>query len=239
MKRRTLVAVLLLVVAGMVAADVEMWIDRVEVNGRLLIPLRGVFEAAGATVDYYAATRGIEITMGSTLISMYVGNTQAYVNGVLYYLDVAPRVVRGSTYIPLRFVGEALGMSVDYGGNTVVLSGSGLTQRIILHIRGGGGGPPPPGRGAEILPQSNDRLLSNADLAGLTNWQCTLARNEIYARHGRPFNNDHIRAYFRSTGWYRPNPAYRDSWLSATESRNAAFILNYQNNVFGGPATHP
>lgn len=237
MKRLTLVAVLVMLVAGMVAADVEMWIDRVEVNGRLLIPLRGVFEAAGATVDYYAATRGIEITMGSTLISMYVGNTQAYVNGVVYYMDVAPRVIGGSTYIPLRFVGEALGMSVDYAGNTVVLSGGGLTQRIILHIRGGGGGPPPPS--GEILPQSNDRSLTNGDLAGLSNWQCTLARNEIYARHGRPFNNDHIRAYFQSTGWYHPNPAYRDSWLSATESRNATFILNYQNNVFGGAATHP
>jgi len=238
MKRLVLVAVLLTMVAGMAVADVEMWINRVEVNGRLLIPLRGVFEAAGATVDYYAATRGIEITLGSTIISMYVGNNQAYVNGVVHYLDVAPRIIGGSTYIPLRFVGEGLGMNVDYRGSTVVLSGGGLSQNIILRIRGGGGPPPPP-PSAEILPQSNDRYLTNGDLAGLTNWQCTLARNEIYARHGRPFNNDHVRAYFQSTGWYRANSGYRDSWLSATESRNATFILNYQNNVFGGAATRP
>lgn len=237
MRRFTLLVVLLVMAAGMAAADVEMWIDRVEFGGRLLIPLRGVLEAAGATVNFYPATRGIEILLGSTQVSMYVGNSQAVVNGGIYYLDVAPRVLRGSTYIPLRFVGEALGMNVDYRGNTVILSGGELTEPIVLHIRGGGGPPPPTRR--EILPQSNDRYLTNADLAGLSNWQLTLARNEIYARHGRPFNNDYIRAYFLSTGWYRPNPGYRDSWLSATESRNATFILNYQNNVFGGAATRP
>lgn len=240
MKRAGLVTVLVLIAASMVAADVELWVNRVEVGGRLLIPLRGVFEAAGATVNYYPSTRGIEITMESTLVSMYVGNTQAFVNGVLYYLDVAPRVVRGSTYIPLRFVGEALGMNVDYHGNTVILSGGGLAENIILRLRSSGGPPPPPPPvRSEILPQSDNRYLTNADLAGYSNWQLTLARNEIYARHGRPFQNDHIRAYFLATGWYRPKPAYQDSWLSATESRNASFILNYQNAVFGGAATHP
>ncbi|MCD6360425.1 MAG: YARHG domain-containing protein [Armatimonadetes bacterium] len=237
LRRATVALALVALTAGMTWAAQEMIINRVEVNGRLLVPLRGVMELAGATVDYYPATRGIEITLGSTLVSMFVNNHRAYINGQAYNLDVAPRIIDSSTYIPLRFASEALGMTVDYQGTRVTLTGGG--QTIILYIEDVNQPPPPPPVAGEILPQSNDRYLTNADLAGLSNWQLTLARNEIYARHGRPFNNPNIRAYFQSTGWYRPNPAFSESWLSQTESRNASFIRDYQKALFGQPATRP
>ncbi len=89
------------------------------------------------------------------------------------------------------------------------------------------------------MPQSNDRYLTNGDLQGYSNWQLTLARNEIYARRGRPFNNANIRSYFQSTGWYSANSAFRESWMTPTESRNAKFIADYQKAVFGTAATQP
>ena len=239
--RRLCVVIVLTAMVATAATAAELWIDRVEVGGRLLVPLRGVFEAVGATVNYYPAAKGIEITRASTVISMYVNNTQAFINGQVRYLDVAPKVVRGSTYIPLRFAGEALGMAVEYQGNQVVMSGGG-GETLILHIASSPPPPPPPPPPAnygEILPQSNDRNLTNADLSGYSNWQLTLARNEIYARHGRPFDNSQIRSYFLNTGWYSPNSGYRESWLTGLESRNATFILNYQKAVFGAAATRP
>ncbi len=239
MRKVTLVVLLVMLAAGLGNAA-ELWIDRVEVGGRLLVPLRGVLEAAGATVEYYAEVKGIEITLGSTVIVMFVNNTEAHINNQPYYLDVAPRVIRGSTHIPLRFAGEALGMAVDYQGNRVVLTGGG-SGTIILNIMDNTPPPPPaqPTTSGEMLPQSNDRHLVNSDLNGYSNWQMTLARNEIYARRGRPFNNSHIRAYFQSTGWYRANSSFQESWLTKTESRNAKYIADLQKATFGSPATKP
>lgn len=95
------------------------------------------------------------------------------------------------------------------------------------------------GGGAFIIPNSHQRRLTEGDLAGMSNWTLTLARNEIYARHGRPFDNSHIRGHFTSQGWYSPNSAFRESWMSATERRNATFIRDYQQRVYGRPATRP
>jgi hypothetical protein len=238
MRKLALVIVMVALLAGVANAASEMIINRVEVNGRLLVPLRGVMELAGATVNYYPAAKGIEIALGSTVVSMYVNNSQALINGTAYYLDVAPRVIGGSTYIPLRFAGEALGMTVDYQPTIVTLTGNG--QTIILYVESPNlPPPPPPSNAGEIMPQSNDRYLSNSDLQGYSNWQLTLARNEIYARHGRPFNNANIRSYFQSTGWYRADSSFRESWLTQTESRNAKFIADYQKSVYGAAATKP
>lgn len=49
-----------------------------------------------------------------------------------------------------------------------------------------------------ILPQSAQRRLTEDDLSGLTHEELCLARNEIYARHGRRFKNQNIASYFES-----------------------------------------
>lgn len=51
-----------------------------------------------------------------------------------------------------------------------------------------------------------------------------LMRNEIYARHGRPFMNYELHNYFMSSGWYRPNDKYNDKMLSKTEMANISAI---------------
>lgn len=55
-----------------------------------------------------------------------------------------------------------------------------------------------------ILPESSTRVYSVSELTsmGLSRSQLTLAKNEIYARHGRGFNTDWIRNYFQSQSWY-------------------------------------
>ncbi len=54
-----------------------------------------------------------------------------------------------------------------------------------------------------ICPDSASRYLTESDLAGLSDWELLLARNEIYARHGRKFDDPDIRAYFESKSWYK------------------------------------
>lgn len=54
-----------------------------------------------------------------------------------------------------------------------------------------------------LLPYVSSHIYSEAELAGLSNYELYLARNEVFARHGRGFNNPDLRSYFNSKGWYR------------------------------------
>ena len=51
-----------------------------QVNGRVLVPLRGVLEAMGAYVEFDAATQGILANRGATPIQMRLGDRAASVN---------------------------------------------------------------------------------------------------------------------------------------------------------------
>ncbi len=102
--------------------------------------------------------------------------------------------------------------------------------------------PKPPrvtGGAGELAPFTRSRRVGDADLQYWSNWQLTLIRNEIYARHGRPFNNSNIRSWFMQQSWYAPNYNFSESWLSSLEKRNAAYIASYQKRVFGASATGP
>jgi hypothetical protein len=48
------------------------------------------------------------------LILLYIGKAQAEINGKPYVLDVPPMIVKSTTMVPLRFVGEAIGASLDW-----------------------------------------------------------------------------------------------------------------------------
>ena len=53
-----------------------------------------------------------------------------------------------------------------------------------------------------IIYDSSYRLLTEKDMYGLTQEECRLARNEIYARHGRMFKDTNLQKYFDSCYWY-------------------------------------
>jgi hypothetical protein len=81
-------------------------------TGRVFVPLRGVFENLGASVVYNNGQ--INATGNNTEISLTIGSTQATVNGSPVTIDVAPFIVGSSTYVPLRFVSQALGADVSW-----------------------------------------------------------------------------------------------------------------------------
>ena len=67
--------------------------------------------------------------------------------------------------------------------------------------------------GDYIFPNSSTEYLSAEMLYLMTNEQLKLARNEIYARHGRMFSNPDLQQYFMSKAWYVPlyEPAVFDA----------------------------
>lgn len=80
-----------------------------------------------------------------------------------------------------------------------------------------------------ILPESDTRYYSENELNALTDYQLYLARNEIYARHGREFKNQDLQNYFKNKDWYtgRYSPDSFDSivTLNDFEKKNAAAML--------------
>ncbi len=86
----------------------------IQQNGRTLVPMRDIFEALGATVNYNSLNRSIAAQKGSTIVRMALGTRNAMVNNVPIRLDAPAQTYYGSTFVPLRFVSEALGANVAF-----------------------------------------------------------------------------------------------------------------------------
>lgn len=83
-------------------------------RGSVLVPMRGVFEALGAAVEWAPGTQTITAVKGQTRVVLRIGSRKAYLDGRAMTLPAAPKLVRGATLVPLRFVGEALGADVNW-----------------------------------------------------------------------------------------------------------------------------
>lgn len=83
-----------------------------------------------------------------------------------------------------------------------------------------------------LLPSSQYTKLTKSDLEGLSKEELRIARNEIYARHGRIFNDAELQEYFDAQEWYEgyiePEDFVDSEELSEVERRNAKFIQKYE-----------
>lgn len=82
-----------------------------------------------------------------------------------------------------------------------------------------------------LLADSDSRYLTEDDLAGFTAEQCRLARNEIYARHGRRFSDPALQRYFDSLSWYNGTiePSdFNDNVFNSYERANCILIIDYE-----------
>jgi hypothetical protein len=96
-------------------------------SGRVLVPLRGVFERLGAVVAWDPGTQTVLAQRGGTSVQLRIGAPQAMIDGQPTYMDVPPMLVGGRTLVPLRFVSQALGAQVDWNAAnaTVAISSQG------------------------------------------------------------------------------------------------------------------
>lgn len=97
-------------------------------SNRVLIPVRFVSESLGAKVDYRKetvgkrVTRTVYVTLGSKKISLEVNSNKVLVDGSIVTLDVPARVKQDRVFVPLRFVSEALGATVDWKSSQSLVS---------------------------------------------------------------------------------------------------------------------
>jgi DNA-binding beta-propeller fold protein YncE len=99
--------------------DSEPFIDKK--SGRTMVPLRAIAEAIGATVTFQAKEQRIDIMKNSVLVQLWIGKTKALVNGIEVEIDtqkLSPMIVKGRTFLPLRFVAETFEFKVDWDAKT-------------------------------------------------------------------------------------------------------------------------
>ncbi|HOC09417.1 MAG TPA: stalk domain-containing protein [Bacillota bacterium] len=116
---------------GLVEMDAKPFIE----NGRVLVPLRGIFEKLGAVVEWLEEEQAVVVSGDGLTVRFIIGRDSAElvkVDGAepvteTVQLDVPARIVEDRTFIPVRFVAEALGAEVtwDDAHRTVVIETGG------------------------------------------------------------------------------------------------------------------
>nr|QGT51084.1 hypothetical protein Firmicute1046_1600 [uncultured Firmicutes bacterium] len=88
------------------------------IDGRTLVPLRAIFEALGATVEWNSETQTVTSKRGSTSVSLSIDSKTMYKNGKAVTLDVPAQLINDRTLVPARAIAEAFGCDVDWDSDT-------------------------------------------------------------------------------------------------------------------------
>jgi len=88
------------------------------INDRTMVPMRAIFEALGAEITWVDMTKTVVGVRNQKIVKLTINSPKAYIDGAEVTLDSVPVIVDSRTYVPVRFVSEALGEKVDWDGNT-------------------------------------------------------------------------------------------------------------------------
>ena len=83
-------------------------------DNRTFVPVRFLSERMGATVGWDQATKTVTVTRAGRTVQMVLGQNTYWVDGVQKTMDAPAEVVSQRTMVPIRFVSEALGLSVGW-----------------------------------------------------------------------------------------------------------------------------
>lgn len=83
-------------------------------NSRLLVPLRSVLEALDAEVLWDPETRIVKINKGVNQVVLTIGSSSADCNGQIIDIDAPARIIDGRAMVPLRFLSEAFGLTINW-----------------------------------------------------------------------------------------------------------------------------
>lgn len=141
----------------------------------MFVPLRSVFQRLGASVVYEGGV--INAHAPGREIALKVGSNLATINGVAAAVDTPPFIVGSTTYVPLRFISQALGAGVTY-------TDTGAVQTVAIDTLG-----PPP-----TPPPGAADLVAGARLAGSLSTDLNTATSNVGDRFAinimPPYPND-------------------------------------------------
>jgi len=98
-------------------------------NGRTLVPLRAIFEALGAIVEWEQTTQTVTAVKDDITISLRIGSNVLKRNGENIELDTPAQVVGNRTLVPVRAIAESFGAEVAWDQNSrIVTISTGVTS---------------------------------------------------------------------------------------------------------------
>lgn len=114
--------------------DVPVDVQGIIIDGRTMVPVRGVFEEMGYSVEWAADTKTATLTRGSKSVAVQADSPTMLVNGETNVeLDVPAQIVDEKMMLPLRAVSEAVNAEVDWDAETKTAK---ITVKLGLKIGG-------------------------------------------------------------------------------------------------------
>jgi|GEM_PF-1152541 len=100
-------------------------------SGRTLVPMRKIFEAMGATLQWAEDTQTVTATKGDNTIVIRIGDKVAKKNNIELTMDQPAELISGRTFVPIRFVSESLGAKVDWIDETKTILINTVTSKNL------------------------------------------------------------------------------------------------------------
>lgn len=122
-----------------------------KISGRVMVPLRAIFESLGAEVDWEGSTQTITGKKEGIVVTLRLNDTIAEVGGKSIPLDIAATKIEGRTFVPARFVAESFGADVKWDESR---------KQVIINT----GAPAPEGRYYFVY---NSQKLTTQDMASI------------------------------------------------------------------------
>ncbi|SFS57623.1 stalk domain-containing protein [Paenibacillus sp. BC26] len=104
------------------------------ISGSTMIPYRLMSEKLNAKIGFDQASKKLSVTRGKTTVQLTIGSNQATINGKSVTLDAKAVEKNGRTLVPLRFLGEAFGLWVNWNGSSKTVNLE--SKRTITHAMG-------------------------------------------------------------------------------------------------------
>ncbi|OMD44027.1 stalk domain-containing protein [Paenibacillus sp. RS8] len=83
-------------------------------NGSVIIPMRPIFEYFGAELLWDKEKQTIKVDANTNSFTLKIGSLQATLNGKTIQLNESPKIINNITFVPLRFVSESFGATVQW-----------------------------------------------------------------------------------------------------------------------------
>ncbi len=174
----------------------------------------GIYEGSGFIWGLFRTREAVESGLGAQLVAFTD-------DGMLYYAAQPLDVACGSE--DEKILGEYVRMCNEAALFPAFLEVSGAHCHAEEYI----------------LPTSSIHPLNVDELAGLSDNELMLARNEIYARHGRQFENEYLQWYFDRCTWYEgtvPAAGFDEDMLTQVERDNLSLLTAAEETYL---ANHP
>lgn len=89
--------------------ELQMDVPPQNINGRVLVPMRAIFESLGASITWNDSNKTVISNLNGKTITLTVDSKTAYVNGGKKTLDVLAKIINNRVLVPVRFIAKNLG----------------------------------------------------------------------------------------------------------------------------------